>query len=704
MADRAVAPREKVTKKVTKVVTVKKKHPKKKPKQKVYKPQKLPMKAERKLEKEVKGLKKRVAGPPVNDKMTTTITLGQITGNSTDTLDRKHKYFTNPLMMKNQENGQTATPLSIRASQYNLWRIRKLHIRLVPLAGRANILGSVVFLDIEQEANTAGPESIDTIKARPHLELPIGSKHLWRVQPRLMQGPRQGWWNVDPGDSPTDSLGPAINMWTYLKTVNALSTRAQAPQVPYTSALFLVEATVTYEFSNYGPKPGLSLMTSETLSASGKTATLVNTQDGALALTVSGALQRFLDEKEQHRRVSNAQTSGVGEVFWAVSTEVVETVASALGGWGWLLKGGWFVIRKLFGAASNSGSTYLIYSSVSDAQIDSRIYQTVPTNTPLQLAANTVKLVQLTQPNVNTTGQGTTVLSRDADYLPLPVAPMQVTPSLVYNFQGERQSTTESCSFLVFGIPQAESRSRYNANITFNVGYRGRTSTSFTLGTHNWWAVMTLSQTGVLFAPPAVGTGVCNTLATAIQHLNPELETAVLRVNTSTTSTGGLITELRNRLNIADGDYVISMGDPQGNRSALYFRNSDQKWVWLWAGDTDPGETFQSFKMPVLINWSVSDSQGQYNARVRMVQYANAQQQTLTDPEEDDDPLSDVTSLFDPTAEDETDFHLAVSLKTSDYLKEEAEYWKAKAQALLMEKALSAPQAGAVRFEKGGHE
>lgn len=329
----------------------------------------------KRLQRRMKQLECQENGPKVQSVMKTTVTLGAVTSSDSDTLARHMRVWLSPVLMKPNHSGEIATPLTTRASQYNLWRAQSVTIKVTPLASQAVLSGTLLLVDIDQESSSAKPDTVDSVKARPHIEMPIGKARLWKVPPRSLRGPRSGWWYVDTNEDPSQSLGPAINVWTYIKTVFLVSTQESKN---YDGPIFLLELTATYQFSNYNPKPALATMETvfEEHNESG-------TDKVQLITGTDGDLQMEVDEKTALARATAREAGADGkksDTLWAVGSKVVDTVSGALGPWGWLLKGGWWVIRKIFKRdARAAGKLYFqVYPSVEDASKDNPIYLPSP--------------------------------------------------------------------------------------------------------------------------------------------------------------------------------------------------------------------------------------------------------------------------------------------------------------------------------------
>lgn len=308
--------------------------------------------------------------------METTVTLGPVSGNLGGDLERSHRHWLSPILLKTQDQGDVSTPLSTRASQYNLYKVLRAELLVTPLVGKAMVAGTVILADIDQESSAAKPDTVDSVKSRPYIEVPLGTNKRWRIPATTLRGPREGWWLIDTNEQPTSSLGPAINVWTYMQTRNLMGTTNEDTTF-YTGTLALLELRVKFAFANYNPKPALSQlkMVKEPLKVE-SAAVVNNTEDNSVVLEVDAQsrIGKMLDERD------GTQKQGKGSTFWSVAGDAINTIAPALGPWGWLLRGGFFFIRRIFGksAAFRANKNYYqVYASVEDAARDLPIYQQI---------------------------------------------------------------------------------------------------------------------------------------------------------------------------------------------------------------------------------------------------------------------------------------------------------------------------------------
>nr|APA19803.1 capsid protein [Avian astrovirus] len=393
----------------------------------------------RNLQKRIKKLEKNEHGCSVQDIMTTTLTLGPITGTDKNQLTKHARVWLNPCLLKPFGAGTTATPINTRAAMYNMYRIQSMTLYAKALVGNSNVSGTMILIDIDQESSSAKPDNIDTIKARSHIELPVGHSRTWRVPPKNLLGPREGWWLIDTNEDPSLTLGPAINISTYLQSINLLSytaTSATPRNVTYEGPLILVELRVTYQFCNYTPKPALAMLKLDEAYLANSDITVptnrvvfTNGENGELQLKVPAGNIIFdsLAEIEYINISARAANGKLSSILWSVGSTAVDTLASAMGPWGWLLKGGWWVIRRIFNAgAKNTGEMlFKCYASVEDAMRDAPLTQTLRAD--LQLPDGVYHWTQLNSDNLETGVEtvlktASNVVVYGGDYLPLACA------------------------------------------------------------------------------------------------------------------------------------------------------------------------------------------------------------------------------------------------------------------------------------------
>nr|QKN88933.1 MAG: capsid protein precursor [Astroviridae sp.] len=424
----------------------------------------------KKVERKIQRLEKKTDGPKANDSMTTTVTLGVISGQEQTGLNRQLRVSFNPLLMKASEGANT-TPLSIRGSMYELWKIAHAELRATPLSGFSNVVGSVGFMALTLNGLEAGADSIDTVKARKHVQMALGRPAKLRLTARDLAGPREGWWLVDTSEDPAEAYGPAVDLFLAYKTNNLMTTNSTPTS--YLGSLWQIELKVTYMFSTYHPKPGLQNLVCETLSDPANV-TIKTTTDGSLVMsTTNTRLLRLLEPRV------GGQTSGKSQTVWAVAGAAVEAAAGVLGPWGWLLKGGFWLVRKIFGAAGrNAGETlYQVYPSITAAQQDQPIYGGTGSSS---VSIPVVHVSEVINPNPETNPaasgmQATAAPAPERDDL-TPYRPSS-QPSPLYGYTDSQEVASKPGSTFIFG----NFRWRTTAGANTRIGYAGDSITVYTV-------------------------------------------------------------------------------------------------------------------------------------------------------------------------------------------------------------------------------
>nr|AFW05405.1 capsid [Avastrovirus 3] len=415
----------------------------------------------RKVKKEVKQLKKQLKvvkrrerrfdrGPKTDDLFKLSIVIGPVYGNSTNQeLLRTHHIQLNPLLVKSA-NGPLSTPLSVRAAQFLLYKIDKCHIKLTSLVGTANISGSMVYVSLDSDGTSVKPTTVSDLLATPHTKTHVGSSNTWRLNTRYLQGPNKGWFYVNTSDKAVQSLGPSLDVWVYMQTKNLLTTTSNVSD--YNGPLFLLELSATYRFSNYSPQPELSMLPTH----SGEVAAnLKKETDGSLVLSLKGDVavlvdQYLLNEKSLAMR---SNSSLLSDVIWTAAGAVVPVLSAAAGPWGWLIAGGYWILRRVFGKenATDEASFY-VYSSISDATNDMRCKTTSPVSGS-EVTTN-IRLQALNVQNINSSSDNG--FASSASVVPFPLTTNQRKPMVFPLQRKDKPVYYVTCSGLDFSLLYSE--------------------------------------------------------------------------------------------------------------------------------------------------------------------------------------------------------------------------------------------------------
>nr|UCS96440.1 MAG: capsid protein [Astroviridae sp.] len=390
----------------------------------------------RHLQREVTALKRKTNGPKVSDTFKTTLTLGVVGGNTSPEFDIQRSMGVNlhPLLLKDATANNTSTPLTDRAKNYALWRCSSCSLRFMPFVNNSNVTGTLIVASVDMDMQASKPVSIDALLARPYFETGLGARGQWKIPAAALRGPEEGWWKVDTNDTATNTIGPGIDIHTYGATYNLLSIASKEKDqvittndLPmYTGPLCSVQMTVTFEFGNWEPKPGLGTLVQETISGDNVSFSTDNDQNLVMTPSETPSWARFNEitlAAEHHYSPhyhfpglkAVAPSRGLGSTIWAVADTLTSAVSSALPGpWAWLIRGGYWFIRRVFGPSENADApSYKVYASIEDAQRDVGCTNDAPISSPVPYPTQRVRLTQINSTNVQSPQQ----------YLPTDFAP-----------------------------------------------------------------------------------------------------------------------------------------------------------------------------------------------------------------------------------------------------------------------------------------
>lgn len=368
----------------------------------------------KKIKQEIKKeVRKQEQGPKPKFSVTVTATLGQIDGNPEHGPTLKMATFLHPSLCKGPDDDKAFGPLQAAAAQYGQWCCKKAHVRLTPLVGGSAVSGTVLRISANL-TQTPGSSNWGGLGARKHKDFQIGKAGSFMLTRQDLAGPRAGgWWNTDTNVEGNQSAGPVLE-------VHALGTS----QSTYKDALWegplaIVEITGKWEFTNYNNNPAMGAL--ERHESKVENVKIGTDSDGAiqLKLPTESPAARFMDDPTVHRVGVNNSGSQVGETIY----QVVDTGAKLVGDvapppFNWLIKGGWWFLKKVIGrAGKDSGEdTFLVYPSLGDAQNNkpaissslSMVGQPVTTN---------LQITQMNAPNMG--GSSSVVQLRGGGALPL---------------------------------------------------------------------------------------------------------------------------------------------------------------------------------------------------------------------------------------------------------------------------------------------
>lgn len=367
------------------------------------------------IKKEVRKEEKKQGnqGPKPKFSVKVTATIGYIDGNKEHGPNLKIATFLHPSLCKGPDEDRAFGPLQAAAAQYGLWRLSKVVIRMTPLVGSSAVSGTVVRLS-SNLTQTPGSTSWGGLGARKHRDFQAGRSGSFILTRQDVAGPRAGgWWVTDTNTEGAQSAGPVIEAHCLGKTSSTYQDR------DWTGQLFIVELTGRWEFANYNNNPALGSL--ERHESAVSNAKLTTDQNGEIQLELpsqSGAAL-FMNDPTTPR-------AGQGETPGEIVYQIVDTAAGLAGSalpppFGWLVKGGWWFLKKIIGRSKNSTDTFKVYASLSDAQNNKPAISTQKSLTGTAVTTE-LHITQMNSPNLG--GASANPLSSGVAPAPLwPVVP-----------------------------------------------------------------------------------------------------------------------------------------------------------------------------------------------------------------------------------------------------------------------------------------
>lgn len=279
-------------------------------------------------------------------------TLGTVGANGSGSIETELALLLNPCTMKEATGSNTYGPLQIFASTYTLFQIRSLKLHLKPLVGSAPVSGTVVRMSWNPACNPT-QTSWSALGARKHSDTTPGRDGHFTLTARDLLGPKAGWYRTNTKGEPMMSFAGSIEIHTLGET------RSTYQNGKYEGGLFLAELDIVWAFKDYSQQPGLmNLLKGESTGNS----TITTDETGKLILEtpITSSLSRAV------------HTTTASEIIWMVTDAIIQGATAAFPPpFGWLLRGGWWFLKRIAGAPARSGvERFAIYSSINDARAD----------------------------------------------------------------------------------------------------------------------------------------------------------------------------------------------------------------------------------------------------------------------------------------------------------------------------------------------
>ncbi|UMO75785.1 MAG: ORF2 [Hubei mamastrovirus 1] len=354
-----------------------------------------------------------------------TSTLGTVGSNNSEQIECELTVLLNPATMKETTGVNTFGPLGIYASTYALWKMTRCELRLKPLVGDSAVSGTVIRASWNP-TSTPSQTSWSALGARLHADVTPGKTGRFVLTSKNLKGPKDGWYKTNTKGDPMMCFAGTLEIHTLGRTMSTY----RGEHFP--GGLFLAELVTEWQFKDYQQQPGMfNLLKGE------------DKNEARVEADPDGKLQLIVPPKS---RMAKASSGPASEIIWLVTDTIVQVGTQFLGPFGWLIRGGWWLIKRAANAPvrTDGGVAFDIYSSISDARAG------VPCLNGSQRVEIPVGGLHFQQITPGNTGADDNVpMGRALDYPLQPTPPSRptkvyVTKSTMFR-QGTRNDVPSAC-------------------------------------------------------------------------------------------------------------------------------------------------------------------------------------------------------------------------------------------------------------------
>lgn len=344
-------------------------------------------KIKKEVKKDVKKFLDKEKGPKVAVRQSISVTIGTVGPNKTGGVELQINQALHPALAKAPES-KAFGPLGAFAAQYGLWRIKYLNVILTPLVGSSAISGTITRTSLNLSMAPGGTDW-SGLGTRVHMDSTTGTMKTFKVTSGPLKGPREGWWFTDTNEVGSQALGPLLEVHTFGKTQSTYQDKQ------WEGPLFLVELRGLWEFANYQAKPQLGSLAKVSSKSS---ITMKSDGPGSPIKVVIDEPQLANWMAKMEPKQYRAGDNNAGEVIFQIVDTGINAVSElAPPPFGWLIKGGWWFLKKVLNKTREPNEYYL-YASLSDAQTDKPAESTAGYTHNAVLTQLTV--TQINAPNV----------------------------------------------------------------------------------------------------------------------------------------------------------------------------------------------------------------------------------------------------------------------------------------------------------------
>lgn len=429
----------------------------------------------RAIKREIK--KEGLDGPRVSVQQRVSSTFGLVGPNKSGNVELELNFFLHPSLAKEANDGTSFGPVQALAAQYALWKLKYLRLTFTPMVGASAVSGTVIRASLNLSQSPGGT-NWSGLGTRVHLDMHPGQTAVFHLRGDQIGGPRDGgWWMTDTNEEGSQSAGPIIEVHTLGKTESTFKA------VPWDSPLFIVEGLGVWQFANYQVKPALGMLERR----QAEVPVTIEATPGepiTMEMPLNNAVTTFmLDAEPESFAVSS--TNSVGETIFQI-VDVGADLASQFSPppFSWLISGGWWFLKRVFGKSKATTASFNIYPSLADAQNDR---PAIAGPTASITAANPVNaeliVTQINAPNV---GPQPTAVAQVRASVPVPMhfgmfrLHSSMYPMETIAWQGTSGDAYPT-SYIIGKLHQINSSGKYYVKTSWYItqSSRGDTATTF---------------------------------------------------------------------------------------------------------------------------------------------------------------------------------------------------------------------------------
>lgn len=346
----------------------------------------------RAIKREIK--KEGLDGPRVSVQQRVSSTFGLVGPNKSGNVELELNFFLHPSLAKEANDGTSFGPVQALAAQYALWKLKHLKLIFTPMVGASAVSGTVIRASLNLSQSPGGT-NWSGLGTRVHLDIHPGQTAVFNLRGDQIGGPRDGgWWLTDTNEEGSQSAGPIIEVHTLGKTESTFQSN------DWTGPLFIVEGIGVWQFANYQVKPALGMLErkQDTVNVT------MNATAGepiTMELPLNSSVAQFMMNAEPEA-FAVPSTSSVGETIFQM-VDVGADLASKFTPppFSWLIKGGWWFLKRVFGKQKEGMAVFNVYPSLADAQNDRpAIAGATATYTDTTVNNAEIMVTQINSPNV----------------------------------------------------------------------------------------------------------------------------------------------------------------------------------------------------------------------------------------------------------------------------------------------------------------